>query len=487
MRVVMLGLALAVLIARPAGAGRMLYASAASDDRIDGFCLRRDGTIEGTPRVRMDINGTQPRRLIVADGVGSAPDGVHDVLFVVEADRVEAFQIGDNGGLSFIGRTRPRARSGPRDAAISLSTTTQMIYVPDRSRSRILGHALPLPRNSSQEPEPDFKTCIQSRRGAGLQNLVIPDDQPRRLYISSSGGNGRIDVFGIDEDGNLFGANGNDENGDPIPVYTDCATGDAVTTTTVTTTTVTTTSTATSAESTTTTIVPTESTTTTAVFAGSTTTTVVSHGTTTTTATPPLSGRRKIFDVKTFAVSGNLLYAEDRGRKRIRAFELNDDGSFVTPDDADGDTSCEPTKKGGFCKAASKTNRVANYQQILLFRPTEIGTESRTAILGTQFFRGRIDSYALDPVNGFLPKHARISHADLRLTPVRLTAADNLNGKGATVYVAAGEFDRIIAYRLRNDGTLQGKGAKPFSQTDEQDDSFPNDVAIAMLAVGCPD
>jgi len=40
MRVLTVGLALAVLVARPAVAGRMLYATAATPSRIDGFCLR---------------------------------------------------------------------------------------------------------------------------------------------------------------------------------------------------------------------------------------------------------------------------------------------------------------------------------------------------------------------------------------------------------------------------------------------------------------
>src|SRR5689334_13088177 len=99
MRVVMLGLALAVLVARPAGAGRMLYATAASDDRIDGFCLLRNGGIEPTPRVRLDLpnNGTQPRRLVVADGFNGVADGVDDVLYVVAAEQVYAFKIGDKG------------------------------------------------------------------------------------------------------------------------------------------------------------------------------------------------------------------------------------------------------------------------------------------------------------------------------------------------------------------------------------------------------
>ena len=50
------------------------------------------------------------------------------------------------------------------------------------------------------------------------------------------------------------------------------------------------------------------------------------------------------------------------------------------------------------------------------------------------------------------------------------------------LYVAAGEFDRVQAYRLRKSGLPE---TTPFSQTDEQTGSFPNDVALAMLSEGC--
>ena len=420
MRVVMLGLALAVLIARPAGAGRMLYATAASDDRIDGFCLRRSGELFGSASIRRTINpnATQPRRLVVADGVDGVVDGVDDVLYVVEADRVEAFRIGNNGGLAeVLGQTQPRARSAPRDVAISTATTPGMLYVPDRSLSRVVGH----PLDAQLRPAAEFTTCIQSRQGASLQNLVINGD---KLYVSSSSGSGRIEVYGIAADGRLFGA----EN-PPLPLETPLT-----------------------------------------QICGTSTTDPDKKRS---EATEPLSERRRIADIKSFVIVGNLLYAEDRGRRRIRAFELMADGNFPAPTP---DPKPNKPDKVIWPAAVSKTNRVANYQQILHFR---------TAILGTQFFHGRIDSYALTA--GALPKRARVSDDDLRLTPVRLIATENLSGVGATVYVAAGEFDRIIAYKLQNDGTLQGKGAKPFSQTDEQDDSFPSDVAIAMLRDGCPD
>src|SRR5690242_7740096 len=115
MRVVMLGLALAVLVARPAGAGRMLYATAATPNRIDGFCLRDNGSLVPTPSTSVDTVGTQPRRLVVAG----------DVLYVAEVDRVEAYRIRPNGNLSQspIGRTKVLSKSGPRDVAINADRT----------------------------------------------------------------------------------------------------------------------------------------------------------------------------------------------------------------------------------------------------------------------------------------------------------------------------------------------------------------------------
>jgi hypothetical protein len=275
----------------------------------------------------------------------------------------------------------------------------------------------------SGAPASEFTTCIQNRLGASLQNLVINGD---KLYVSSSSGSGRIEVFDIAADGRLFGA---DHLPPETPLEQICGSSNS------------------------------------------------DPDKKRSEPTEPFSERRKIADIKSFVIAGNLLYAEDRGRRRIRAFELMADGNFPAPTP---DPKPNQPDKVIWPAATSKTKRVANYQQILHFRD---------AILGTQFFRGRIDSYALNPADGSLPNGAtNLSDDDLRLTPVRLIAAENLDGGGgATLYVAAGEFDRIIAYKLRSDGALLGEGAEPFSQTDEQEDSFPNDVAIAMLRDGCPD
>ena len=390
MRVLTVGLALAVLVARPAVAGRMLYATAATPSRIDGFCLRDNGSVAPTPSVRVELISGQPRRILVMDSV----------LYVVEDNRVEAFKIGSKGGLSSLGRTPEETRSGPRDIAVS--PNKNMLYVPDRSRNRIVGH----PLDAEGRPASDFTTCIQGDTAQGYQALVVNGD---KLYVSSNGGNGRIQVFGINPDGSLYGTTGS-------PLVTDC------------------------------------------------------RGATTEgprpDPTPALSERKQIHDIKTFVVSGSFLYAEDRGRRRIKAFRLQPDGNFPPP------TIENPNKpnKKTWPKAESKTEKVAQYQMITLYKQ---------ALIGTQFFHGRIDSYKLQDDGTFSPKRTKKrSNADLRFTPVRLVADQDV------VYVAAGEFDRVLAYRLEPEtGVI--RDTDPFNETDEQKDSFPNEVAVAVLAAGC--
>lgn len=382
MRLVALGLVMAVLVARPARAARMLYATAATPGRVDGYCLRGDGSLAPTPTVQELTSGQQPRRLLV---VGS-------VLYVAEVDRVEAFSIRPGGGLSRLGATTLVDGMGARDVVVGAGGT--MLYVPHRSRNRVVGYRL----EPDGRPARDFTTCIQGDIGSSFQNFAVTND---KLYVSSSGGNGRIEVFGIAADGSLSGL-----DGAPLGP-TDC--------------------------------------------------TVASEE----TATVPLSARRRLQNIKAFVLVGNVIYAEDRGRRRIRAFRLQADGNFEPPVKEEG-------KRKQWQPAESKTVPVAQYQGLV---------HHRSALIGTQFFRGRIDSYLLD-AEGKLRRHpARLSEADLRLTPVRLLADEN------AVYVAAGEFDRVLAYRLREDGVL--KASTPFSSTDELEGSFPNDVAIAMLSAGC--
>ena len=117
----------------------------------------------------------------------------------------------------------------------------------------------------------------------------------------------------------------------------------------------------------------------------------------------------------------------------------------------------------------SRTDPVLAYVDVVLFRST---------LLASQFEKGRIDAYRLKP-DGRLPRQpTRQTKQDVRTSPVRMAVSDD-----GVLYVSAGEFDRIQAFKLRQSDGLPA--TTPFSETDEQTGSFPNDVALAMLSEGC--
>src|SRR5437016_1218185 len=212
--------------------------------------------------------------------------------------------------------------------------------------------------------------------------------------------------------------------------------------------------------------------------------------------TTPDSLRKRLQRPKAFVVVGDFIYVEERSIHRLTAFRLQPDGTFCDKrKDANGNLVAEscgdlayflPTpacarrqaKKQRQQCAASETGSVLQYEDLVLYPGGE-------TLLSTQYFKGRVDAYRLKPEPRLagaprvrLPKQpTRISAANPVMTPVRLTATDK------AVYVAGGELDRVVAFRLRSDGVPTD--ATPFSRTDEQTDSFPNDVAVAMLSAAC--
>ena len=109
MRSVIGGLFVALLVAEPALAGSILYATAASQQRIDGFCLGADGALSATPTVQIATLGRLPRRVLVGNGV----------LYVAEADRIEAFAIGQRGGLRRLAGSEPVESLNPQDLTLN--------------------------------------------------------------------------------------------------------------------------------------------------------------------------------------------------------------------------------------------------------------------------------------------------------------------------------------------------------------------------------
>jgi hypothetical protein len=425
-------LAAALFAALPARGASILYATAASQHRLDGFCLGSDGTLAPAPSVQA-ATVLEPRRLVVHGGV----------LYVAGRDQVAAYRIGAHGALDRIGATAAENGMDVRDLAFNADGT--MMYVPQRGFDRIVAY----PLDASGAPGSTFTSCVQ---GAVLVNYLNVFVNGPLLYVSADGIPGRIDVHPLRADGGL------------PAMPDDCRNGPS------------------DAER--------------------------------PPRTVPLSTRRRIQNPKAFILRGDMLYVEERARHRIISFQLQPDGTFCDvpgkvcaadpgtlcskdKDCAEGDTciETEPEPCVSFLQrpkcargrgskpkrkeqcAASATTHVLQYEDIVLAGDT---------ILGTQFFRGRVDAYRLKP-DARLPDTPRVklpgnptrtSEQDVRMTPVRATVA------GRTLYVAAGEDDRIRAYPLQGNGVLAT--GKPASQTDILDGSFPNDVAVAVLSGSCP-
>src|SRR5207245_704183 len=117
MRSLIGGLFVALLAAEPALAGSILYATAASQQRIDGFCLGADGALAATPAEQIATLGRLPRRVLVGNGV----------LYVAEADRIEAFAIGAHGGLRPLAGSDPVKNLNPQD--LTLNPNGKTLYV----------------------------------------------------------------------------------------------------------------------------------------------------------------------------------------------------------------------------------------------------------------------------------------------------------------------------------------------------------------------
>jgi len=409
MRSVIDGLFVALLVAEPALAGSILYATAASQQRIDGFCLGADGALAATPSVQIGTLGGLPRRVLIGNGV----------LYVAEVDRIEAFAISAHGGLRSLGGTRPVTNLDPQDLALNPDGKT--LYVTHQ------GFLEAFALNADGSLPDSFTSCVQGER----TNLFL-DAQATSglLYVSADDIPGRIAIYRLNLDGSLPQTGCRLDNTDAAKVTT------------------------------------------------------------------PDSLRKRLQRPKAFVVVGDFIYVEERSIHRLTAFRLQPDGTFCDKrKDANGNLVAEscgdlayflPTpacarrqaKKQRQQCAASETGSVLQYEDLVLYPGGE-------TLLSTQYFKGRVDAYRLKPEPRLagaprvrLPKQpTRISAANPVMTPVRLTATDK------AVYVAGGELDRVVAFRLRSDGVPTD--ATPFSRTDEQTDSFPNDVAVAMLSAAC--
>lgn len=407
----LLALGVAATLAAPAAAGTILYATAASQRRVDAFCVGPNGGLANAPRGQFQTGGHRPRRVVVS------PD--NKFLFVAQRDRVEIYEIGPRGNLLRVGRVPEVTRKlSPHD--IGLGFDGRVLYVPDRVFGSVdaydLGSLYPTePGVPPQAPTEPF-SCIQGRLGAGWENIIVREDLPQPLlYISNSDGRGAVSTFPLTAAGAFVRLCVDPETGE---VLRDPVTGK-----------------------------PLEC----GVWGQDGCDDEAD-------VTPPSSRRRRLAGAQAMVLDGNRLYVEARFAKQLSAFDLLEDGTF-------SDQLPDGNQRQ---RRATKTNKGIRYVALVMANRT---------LLMSQFVEGRIDSYRLRS-DGGLPKGPTLrTGEDVRTSPVRMAVHNDV------LYVAAGEADRIQAYRLFAEGQVRDR--YPFSQTDFLRGSFPNDVAIATIPDAC--
>src|SRR5437016_5842394 len=182
MRSVIGGLFVALLVAEPALAGSILYATAASQQRIDGFCLGADGALSATPTVQIPTLGRLPRRVLVGNGV----------LYVAEADRIEAFAIGQHGGLRPLAGSEPVESLNPQDLTLNPDGKTRYVTHLGFLEAFALDAEGGLPKR--------FTSCVQ---GEATNDFLDAQATSGLLYVSADDVPGRIAVYRPNADGSL--------------------------------------------------------------------------------------------------------------------------------------------------------------------------------------------------------------------------------------------------------------------------------------------
>jgi hypothetical protein len=426
-----------------AAAESMLYATAASQGRVDGFRLRADGTPEGDPAVEVATNGRRPRRLRVR--------GCN--LYVAEDNRIEVFRIASTGKLTRIGATRRDKRLKANDFVLAEDGRT--LYAPINNRDIIA--AYPLDENGIPNADPLIEdgvtsggptSCAYGRFGSGLEDMAATNG---KLYAVI--GN-RVSVFGLDAQGRIVGAprvardldgDGDiDEDEQASPVCTEY------------------------------------STTTTEPSA------CVERGEDRPDDTCALSFRRSLSAPIGLIVDGKTVVTGERFTRRLQGFALDDAFNFPKiaqpdPNDPDEPDPFDPTrdstrKERKAERKSRKKNRTdddVRYLGLTLHR-----TPERSVVFATTF-DGRVDAFRLQPGDDGverLPKSpSSRTRRDVTGSPVRSTIRPATANRNAVLYLAAGELDRVEAYRLTDAGGLLLE-ATPFARTNVRKGSFPNDV-----------
>jgi len=237
----------------------------------------------------------------------------------------------------------------------------------------------------------------------------------------------------------------------------------------------------------------------------------------------PYSKRRKLNGAAPLVLSDGRAYVSERFRRAISGFSFCPD---ATPRIPPKKCASNPNAKGcpcdppadiipnGVCPAGgfnldprwTAPDNKGNQDCTLRFRQPRLakhggrnefnvayvgmtiaGGIDTSTLLGSQFLAGRIDGYRLRDGGLIPPQPTGRTAGNVATSPVRLFVYQppdvSPEDSAGVLYVAAGEIDRVQAYRLYPNGLPRDR--KPFAETTGLRNTFPNDVTIVELPAGC--
>ena len=389
MRLPFLALVLLISVRAAGAASAILYATDASTNGVDGFCIRGDGSLAPTPATHVDTLGDLPRRLVI---------GPNRVLYVCDHDRVEAFSIGARGRLSRVGSTDPRTNPNMNPLDVAVSADGTMLYVPLNGQDVIGAYRL----DATGAPEKTFSTCVKGTPGQQVQRLIVVAPY---LYAVSYSLTGRISVFPVNPDGTLSNPpdlckSGNSHTTSPTtcPVSDrrrlDRPRGAA--------------------------LIGNQ------FYVAS----ILKH-------------RLFVFPLTNGLFDPPIVH---------KTGEVTDMAAVCADDDTHTVETEARRRRYDWEKPTSKTNDYQPYQEMIVANGAETCRSggctpgSQTVAYGAQFPNGRIDAFQLT-ADGNLPRRiTQSTKQDLRGTPVGLLVRDSV------LYVADGENDRVQAFLLDRKG-----------------------------------
>jgi hypothetical protein len=537
MRRFVLCMALAIASVRPLGAQTMLYSTAASQARIDGYRVRDDGSLTPDPTTQKPTSGVRPRR-IISRGCN---------LYVVEKDRVEVFRIRQPGGLELIGATK--AGKDVRAHDVELWPEAGMpstMYVPHRRQGAVAAYPL------DEQGRPNYATetqgpiqaggplsCVFGPGGADWEDIEVEND---RLYAAYTD---RIEIYGIlpgktcTNSATTVCTTDADcarcETGHPEPNVLRCSNNIAIQCTTA----------ADCAGKCEPTDDPEQklrcsNDTATTCFAdadcapvcatgqliGSTfqdedgngtidpdETTCADYNLTPLTSTTscidssvrpksvrpnrpdpncPFSFRGNLAGAVGLVVDGRSVVASMRFTHKLQGFTL-EDGTGLFPPIATTDVKKTTKKEKRQERKCRKRNRTKEEIRYIGLTPSVRAAPTDPLLIYAAGYSGRTDTYRyttaedssekcdkyVPPGSPVLPKNlSAATQKDVTSTPVRSALGATAGGR-PILYVAAGELDRIEAFRLFEGGLTDNKESP--MRTNEIGGSYPNDVVLVDI------